>query len=231
MTRTKFWSSILAISVVLIAGSLAVSPIAIADDVDDDGEDEELLFRWNPDDTSEDLNNLIGISGSFSRIGFSSDITSDVQGEIEGELEGETDNEFTVTSVSPGTTTITTTVNSHSRMVDGFKGQITIDGEEFDVEFKVASKRATTLQVTDEFTGSLTQTSTQERLTIPVTIEMCDDNDKCFEGFGVIRRDSTITTTVVFGTVSFFNDSLEAELIGDTGLFQLNLLRFQKTIT
>jgi len=36
MTKTKFWLSILAISVVLIAGSLAVSPIAIADDDDDD---------------------------------------------------------------------------------------------------------------------------------------------------------------------------------------------------
>ena len=34
MTKTKFWLSILAISVVLIAGSLAVSPIAIAQDED-----------------------------------------------------------------------------------------------------------------------------------------------------------------------------------------------------
>jgi len=36
MTKTKYWLSILAISVVLIAGSLVVSPIAIADDDDDD---------------------------------------------------------------------------------------------------------------------------------------------------------------------------------------------------
>ena len=36
MSDKKFWLSILAISVVLIAGSLAVSPIAIADDDDDD---------------------------------------------------------------------------------------------------------------------------------------------------------------------------------------------------
>jgi len=35
MTKTKFWLSILAISVVLVAGSLAVSPIAIADDDDE----------------------------------------------------------------------------------------------------------------------------------------------------------------------------------------------------
>jgi len=36
MIKTKYWLSILAVSVVLIAGSLAVSPIAIADDDDDD---------------------------------------------------------------------------------------------------------------------------------------------------------------------------------------------------
>jgi len=38
MTKTKFWLSILAISVVLLAGSIAVSPIAIAGDDDDDDE-------------------------------------------------------------------------------------------------------------------------------------------------------------------------------------------------
>jgi len=36
MTKTKYWLSLLAISVVLVAGSLVVSPIAIADDDDDD---------------------------------------------------------------------------------------------------------------------------------------------------------------------------------------------------
>jgi len=36
MTKTKFWLSLLAISVVLIAGSLAVSPIAFAGDDEDD---------------------------------------------------------------------------------------------------------------------------------------------------------------------------------------------------
>jgi len=42
MTKTKYWLSLLAISVVLVAGSLAVSPIAIAgDDEDDDEEDDE----------------------------------------------------------------------------------------------------------------------------------------------------------------------------------------------
>ena len=38
MIRTKFWLSILAISVVLIAGSLAVSPIAVA------GGDDEIVI-------------------------------------------------------------------------------------------------------------------------------------------------------------------------------------------
>jgi len=69
MIKTKYWLSILAISVVLIAGSLAVSPIAIADDDngDDDreGEDEELLFRWNPDDAFSENRNFIIITGSF----------------------------------------------------------------------------------------------------------------------------------------------------------------------
>jgi len=38
MTKTKYWLSFLAISVVLIAGSLAVSPVAFAgDDEDDEG--------------------------------------------------------------------------------------------------------------------------------------------------------------------------------------------------
>jgi len=42
MAKTKYWLSLLAVSVVLIAGSLAVSPIAIADDDDDDDDDNEL---------------------------------------------------------------------------------------------------------------------------------------------------------------------------------------------
>jgi len=45
MTKTKFWLSLLAISVVLVAGSLAVSPIAVADEDDeDDDDDEENIF-------------------------------------------------------------------------------------------------------------------------------------------------------------------------------------------
>ena len=35
MTKTKYWLSLLAVSVVLIAGSIALSPIAIADNDDD----------------------------------------------------------------------------------------------------------------------------------------------------------------------------------------------------
>ena len=38
--RTKYWLSILAVSVVLLTGSLAVNPIAIADDDDDDDDDD-----------------------------------------------------------------------------------------------------------------------------------------------------------------------------------------------
>ena len=40
MTKTKYWLSLLAISVVLVAGSLAVSPIAFAGDDEDDEDDD-----------------------------------------------------------------------------------------------------------------------------------------------------------------------------------------------
>ena len=46
MTKTKYWLSIVAIAAVLIAGSLAVSPIAIADDDDDDDDDEFEKGKW-----------------------------------------------------------------------------------------------------------------------------------------------------------------------------------------
>jgi len=38
--RTKYWVSVLAVSVVLLAGSLAINPIAIADDDDDDDDND-----------------------------------------------------------------------------------------------------------------------------------------------------------------------------------------------
>ena len=233
MTRTKFWSSFLAISVVLIAGSLAVSPIAIADDVDDDdGEDEELLFRWNPDDAFDDNGNFIVITGSLTRIGFFSDITRDVQGEVGGLLKGDSENNSEkIVSTTSGSVTTTITIKAKSQDADDLEGVIQIGGNAFETKLTVLDSEATSLEVIDESSGpSGTQTATQERLTIPVTIEMCDDNDKCFDGFGVIRRESSITE---FGgvTLSFSTDTLEAELIDDSGLFQLNLLRIQRTVT
>ena len=41
MIKTKYWLSVLAISVVLLTGSLAISPIAVADDDDDDDDDDD----------------------------------------------------------------------------------------------------------------------------------------------------------------------------------------------
>jgi len=41
MTKTKYWLSIVAIAAVLIAGPLAISPIAIADDDDDDDDNDD----------------------------------------------------------------------------------------------------------------------------------------------------------------------------------------------
>ena len=38
MTKTKYWASVVAISAVLVAGLLAVNPVAFAEDDDDDGD-------------------------------------------------------------------------------------------------------------------------------------------------------------------------------------------------
>ncbi len=48
MNKTKYWLSILAISVILVAGSLAMSPIAIADDPLDEAD--FTLFTSRTDD-------------------------------------------------------------------------------------------------------------------------------------------------------------------------------------
>ena len=58
MIKTEYWLSILAISVVLVAGSLVVSPIAIADDDDDDDEVEasiEAELELEQDGTGVDV--------------------------------------------------------------------------------------------------------------------------------------------------------------------------------
>ncbi len=81
---------ILAIAAAFVAGSIGTGTIAYAGD--DDGDDEPLLFRWDPADTSSDPNNLIIITGSFSRMGLLSDSTTDVTAEFEGLLEGESEN-------------------------------------------------------------------------------------------------------------------------------------------
>jgi len=65
MTKTKFWLSILAISVVLIAGSLAVSPIAIASD-DDDEDDEDDDETKPPKEVIVANTEPIPVTGSIS---------------------------------------------------------------------------------------------------------------------------------------------------------------------
>jgi len=55
MTKTKYWLSILAISVVLVAGSLAVSPIAIADDDDDDEVEASIEAELELEQDGEDV--------------------------------------------------------------------------------------------------------------------------------------------------------------------------------
>jgi len=68
MTKIKYWLLILAISVVLIAGSLAVSPIAIADDDDDDDDDDgDTGAKTNP--VSEAIDRLTAVMQSTTTQG------------------------------------------------------------------------------------------------------------------------------------------------------------------
>ena len=76
MTQTIHFLSILAIAVILI-GSISVGTVAFADD-HKKGKT-PISFSWNPDDSSSDPNNLIVISGSFTRQALLSDFTTDVQ--------------------------------------------------------------------------------------------------------------------------------------------------------
>jgi len=225
MTQTIHFLSILAIAVILI-GSISVGTVAVAAD-----KELPISFSWDPADKSTDPLHRIVVGGDFTRLGLLSDTTLDVQGEIAGTLESEIKNESTtMTETISGTTTITTTVEAHSQEADEFKGTITIDGEEFSVEFE-PSGDATILQTTEAFTTPTTsQTSDREILTISGTVKMCNDNEECLEGFGIIRREVSQTplpTLNVFMTT----DRLEAEVIGDDGLFRLNMFRSETIIT
>jgi len=226
MTKTIM---ILAIAAAFVAGSIGTGTIAYAGD---DGEDEPLLLRWDPADTSSDPNNLIVINNSFTRLGLTSETTSDVTAEIEGLLKGDSENnsETTVTTTA-GTTTITTTVIAKSQDASDLVGEIQIEGEGFDVKLKILGSKTTTLEVSAEFNSpSGSQTSEQDKLTIPVTIEMCNSDDtKCFQGFGTIRSESS-QTTIGTSSVTFLTDSLEAELIGEDGLFELKMNKLQRII-
>ena len=223
MTKTII---ILAISMAFVVGSIATGTIAFADD-----EETPLFFSWDPADTSSDPNNLIIITATFSRIGLLSDSTTDVQGEFEGLLKGDSENESeTTVTTTVGPNTISTTVIAESHDADGLEGEIQIDGDTFEAKLSLVESKTTTAQVNEEFSGpSGTQTLEQKKLTIPVTIEMCTDDDKCFEGFGIIRRESSQTTSGGF-SITFTTDALEAEVIGDSGLFDLKMSRLQRTV-
>jgi len=237
MTKTKYWLSILAISVVLIAGSLAMTPIAIADDDDDDDDDDNILsgtpfsFSWNPNDSSSDPNNLIIVNGAFARQGLLSDTTTDVSGGMEGKLSVKTDNESTTNvTTNVGTATITTSVSAHSHLASALEGSVSIDGEQFFLNMKAAPV-VTILEVDEEFTSPTENRAlTQTKLTIPVKIEMINaDHTKVFEGFGVVRQETSRTESGG-NAITFTTTVLEAELIGDTGLFSLTLSKLQRIV-
>ncbi len=195
----------------------------------------QLSFSWDPADNSGDPNNLIIVNGAFTRIGLISDTTSDVKGEVSIELTGtesNISNKIVVTTAGSATTTITVNAHSHETVKKSPDGVITIDGEDFKFKFKTSGSTVPVVVVVDEFVSpTVTQSSTQQKITIPGSIVMCnDDKTNCFEGFGVIRRESSITESGGV-TITFSTDSLEAELIGDTGFFELKMNRLQRTIT
>ncbi len=190
-----------------------------------------ISFSWNPDDTSSDPNHLVIVQGVFARVGLLSESTTDVEAEFQGALVGNPEDvsEITVTT-TVGTTTITTTVKAQSIGADPLTGQFSIDGERFSATLS-PSTRVTELGVEETFTSpTFSQTVVQEKLTIPVAISMCNtSNTKCFTGFGVIRTEASITSSGG-STITFATDELEAEVIGDTGLFELKLSKLQRII-
>ena len=80
MIRTKYWLSILAIAAVLITGSLAVSPIAIADDDDDDDEEVDVEYELKIEQNGNDVDVEVEAEGLatdvvFTVRAYNSDIT------------------------------------------------------------------------------------------------------------------------------------------------------------
>ncbi len=225
MTQTIYFLSILAIAVILI-GSISIGTVAVTAD-----KEPPISFSWDPADASTDPFHTISVSGTFTRLGLLSDTPLDVQGEIAGTLKSKIKNESTtMTEIIVGTTTITATAEAHSQQAGKFEGTITIDGEEFSVKFK-PSGDATILQATEMFTTpTSTQTSDGEKLTISGTVIMCNDNKECFEGFGIIQRDASQTTIPPL-SITMVKDKLEAEVIGDDGLFRLLLFRSETIVT
>ena len=188
-----------------------------------------ISFSWDPADTSDDLDHLIIIFGTFERQGPIPDSAIDVQGELAGTLKSKIKNESTMTETIDGTTTITTTAEAHSQKAGKFQGTITIDGEEFSVKFN-PSGDATILQETRVSTGTIDLTINREILTISGTVMMCNDDKECLEGFGIIRSQSSQSSDPLFGSVTFVSDLLEAKVIGDDGLFELELNRLERIV-
>ena len=220
--------TLLITAIALVAVSLAVSPIAIATNV---GEDQPLLFSWNANDSSSDPNNLIIVTGSFTRMGLLSDTTTDVGGEFLGLLKGESENnseKSVVTTAGPAT--ISTTVKSSTHDANDLEGEMQIDGETFSTKLSLTASKTTVLEVIETFSEpTFSRSLNQAKLTIPVNVVMCDADGNCLEGFGVIRQEVSITSSGG-NTITFATDSLEAEVIGEDGLFKLNLSKLQRTV-
>jgi len=226
-TRMKVQWAVPIIASILILGTLGISQNVFVS-AEAGEEKTPISFSWDPADTSADPNHLIIISGTFERQGPIPDSTTDLKGELAGTLKSKIKNESTtMTETIDGTKTITTTAEAHSQKAGKFQGTITIDGEEFSVKFK-PSGDVTILQDIQVSTGpTIDLTINLEKLTISGTVKMCNDNKECLEGFGIIQRLSSQSSEPL-GSVTFVTDLLEAEVIGDDGLFELELTRTER---
>lgn len=237
MTKTIL---VLALATTIIMGTIALSILPayapspkgldVCEVIDEDNC--RLVFSWLRDDASSDPDNLIIITGSFSRLGLLSDSTFDVQGSLDGMMIGaaKSISSKSITTTA-GTATITTTVDAKSRGVNNLMGTVLIDGVAYTTTLKAAGLDATLLQVSETFTTpTSSQSVSQAKVTIPTMVKMCnDDESNCFHGFGVIRRESSQTTSGG-STITFATDELDAEVLNENGLFRLTLSKIQRTL-
>ena len=154
-----------------------------------------------------------------------------VEGNLQGSLVGtiKTISEDTTTTTS-GSTTFTTTVKTQSRNVNSIQGELVIDGVPYSTTIKTPGYNAFQIGANEIISGPNSFTVDQTQLIIPIVITLCpQDQSQCLHGFGTVER-SFIFSTDGVDFVSFENNSLEATVIGQDGLFRIALTYLQRTL-